>query len=190
MSLLPSIIGGGTQILGQWAQYDQAKKANKQNKQQFDANMALQREFAQKGIQWRVADAKKAGIHPLAAMGANTASASPVMAGEHQNPYAGLSNMGQNISRAMLATMSREQKAQKMLETQNMRLRNEILNQELISWKARNNQSQTIPMGEEVQTVKKQRIANAPETQSVEAGTVTDRSYSFTGTGLATNPGS
>ena len=42
-------------------------------------------------------------------------------------------------------------------------------------------------MGEEVQTVKKQRIANAPETQSVEAGTVTDRSYSFTGTGLAIN---
>lgn len=39
---------------------------------------ALQREFAQKGIQWRVADAKKAGIHPLAALGSPGASYTPV----------------------------------------------------------------------------------------------------------------
>ncbi len=30
------------------------------------------------GIQWRVEDAKKAGLHPLYALGANTASYTPV----------------------------------------------------------------------------------------------------------------
>ena len=37
----------------------------------------LQREFAQKGVQWRVEDAKKAGLHPLYAIGAQGASFSP-----------------------------------------------------------------------------------------------------------------
>lgn len=38
------------------------------------ANRAMQREFAQKGIQWRVADARKAGINPIYALGANTST--------------------------------------------------------------------------------------------------------------------
>lgn len=40
------------------------------------ANEKLQREFAQQGIQWKVQDAKHAGIHPLAALGAVTPSPS------------------------------------------------------------------------------------------------------------------
>ena len=32
----------------------------------------MQKEFAQNGIRWKVADAKAAGIHPLAALGAQT----------------------------------------------------------------------------------------------------------------------
>jgi uncharacterized protein YnzC (UPF0291/DUF896 family) len=38
------------------------------------ANVAMQKEFAQKGIQWKVNDAKAAGVHPLAALGAQTHS--------------------------------------------------------------------------------------------------------------------
>lgn len=37
--------------------------------------------LAQKGIQWRVEDAKKAGLHPLAALGANISSAPVVSSG-------------------------------------------------------------------------------------------------------------
>lgn len=33
-------------------------------------NIKLQKQFAQTGIQWKVADAKKAGIHPVYALGA------------------------------------------------------------------------------------------------------------------------
>jgi hypothetical protein len=39
-----------------------------------NSNIALQKEMAQKGIQWRVEDAKAAGISPLAALGAQTSS--------------------------------------------------------------------------------------------------------------------
>ena len=35
------------------------------------------KQFAKRGIQWRVHDAKKAGLHPLAALGAQTTSFSP-----------------------------------------------------------------------------------------------------------------
>lgn len=53
-----AIIGG---LLNKDSQEDQVAQ-----------NTALQREFAQKGIQWKTADAKAAGLHPLYAMGANT----------------------------------------------------------------------------------------------------------------------
>lgn len=41
----------------------------------------LQREFAQNSIQWRVNDAKKAGIHPLAALGSQGISYNPSYVG-------------------------------------------------------------------------------------------------------------
>ncbi len=50
----------------------------KQSQKNFEANQRQQREFAQNAIQWRVADAKKAGLHPLAALGSQGISYSPV----------------------------------------------------------------------------------------------------------------
>lgn len=64
----------------------------------------LQREFAQNQIQWKVADAKKAGIHPLYALGAPTMSYSPVSVGGGLE----MPDMGQDISRAMNAGMPKE----------------------------------------------------------------------------------
>lgn len=43
-------------------------------------NVRYQKAFAQRGIRWRVADAKKAGVHPLFALGANPASFTPSVA--------------------------------------------------------------------------------------------------------------
>ncbi|MEM3753884.1 MAG: hypothetical protein QW518_08940 [Thermofilaceae archaeon] len=60
---LGSLAGGA---LGAWA----TNKANKEN-------VKFQKRFAKQGIQWRVADAEKAGIHPLYALGAQTASFTP-----------------------------------------------------------------------------------------------------------------
>lgn len=45
---------------------------------QTDKNIGMQTEFAKNAVQWKVEDAKKAGVHPLFALGANTTSFSPV----------------------------------------------------------------------------------------------------------------
>lgn len=73
-------------------------------KSQADKNVKLQKEFAQKGIQWKVDDANKAGIHPLYALGANTTSFSPVSVGGPDLSFLG--DMGQDIDRSRMATSS------------------------------------------------------------------------------------
>lgn len=66
----------------------------------------LQKQFAKKGIQWRVADAKKAGLHPLYALGAQTPQYSPVQDSLGES----LAAAGQNIGSAVSARMTPIQK--------------------------------------------------------------------------------
>lgn len=73
------------------------------------ANAQIQRELAQNGLSWRVADAKRAGINPLAALGASIPSGSPVAVGQDYGDL-GLGALGQDISRAMTAKMTAEQR--------------------------------------------------------------------------------
>lgn len=95
-------------------------------REQFDRNEALQREFAQNGLAWRVQDARNAGLHPLAAIGAQGASAAPISVGgggQYNVDFGrsprddtgqilgrGLSDMGQNIGRAYMASQPPEAK--------------------------------------------------------------------------------
>lgn len=74
-----SAIGGiaGGLFDGKELKEDQVGFANSQ----FDKNYAMQKEFAQHGIRWRVNDAKAAGLHPLYAIGANPAQATPITVG-------------------------------------------------------------------------------------------------------------
>lgn len=121
--VLPSALSMGGSIIDYFA----SDATNRQNaKLASDANdaagklaaqnMIMQKEFAQNGIQWRVQDAEKAGIAPLAALGASTAGYSPVTAAfnapQYSSPLSGLSHglnmMGQNISRAIAAVQSPE----------------------------------------------------------------------------------
>lgn len=60
-----------------------------------DDNLEYQRQFAKEGLQWRVEDAKAAGLHPLAALGANIPGFSPSFQS---------GSLGQDISRAVEAT--------------------------------------------------------------------------------------
>lgn len=87
------------------------------NAQQYalaQQNMALQKEFAQNGITWRVADAARNGISPLAALGGSEPSYSPVsMAFAPAQPSVGQDllrsgavEMGQGLGRALLSTQS------------------------------------------------------------------------------------
>jgi len=99
--MLGSLIGAGASLLGIGA----ARDAQKEQARQAELNREMQVQFAQKGIQWRAADAEAAGISKLYALGANTASYSPVSVGGSQVPSA-ISAAGQNIGRAVDATQS------------------------------------------------------------------------------------
>jgi hypothetical protein len=68
--LSAAIMAGGTLLSGMMG--------SKATQDANAANAALSREFAQHGIGWKVADAKEAGIHPLAALGANTIQPQPM----------------------------------------------------------------------------------------------------------------
>lgn len=93
--MLGNILSGITSLASGLFGANRAEKA-------ADDQARLQRQFAQNAIQWKVADARKAGVHPLYALGAQTTSYQPVSVGD---PLPGaLHDMGQDISRAVAAT--------------------------------------------------------------------------------------
>lgn len=69
-----------------------------------DKNYEAQKEFAQMGLRWKVDDAKAAGLHPLAALGASTTSFAPSYVGGSVGRD--LAEAGQDYSRAVTATSS------------------------------------------------------------------------------------
>lgn len=120
----------------------QAAMLNKQQMKVARQNILLQKQFAQEGIQWKVADAKRAGIHPLYALGASTASYSPVSVGSSSySPIPetglaqGLASAGQDISRAVTSVLSpserQYQDAVRALDLQRMGLSNELLKSQI-----------------------------------------------------------
>lgn len=111
---LGALISAGSSLLGGFLGKKQADKDRDRAAQQVD----IQREFAQKGIQWKVADAKAAGIHPLYALGANTPSFSPTIQAtpSGSSMAAGLSQAGQNIGRAVSANQTHTQRMMKLAE--------------------------------------------------------------------------
>lgn len=100
--MLGEIISAGANILG--GLFGQQKRDEGKERE-----IALQREFAQNGVRWRVEDAQRAGIHPLAALGATGASYSPVGVGDNDFAAVGAS-VGQDISRAVDSTRTAGEK--------------------------------------------------------------------------------
>lgn len=97
-----------------------------------------QKELAKNQIAWRVEDAKKARLHPMAALGLQSTSFSPVSSSftPMQSPdYSFLSDMGQSASYAAMKAKDRKEQAaavrlaqeQAALQTENMNLQNEGL---------------------------------------------------------------
>lgn len=134
-----------------------------------DKDRALQMEFAKNGVSWRVADARAAGLHPAAALGMQGVSSSPISVGGSGgpglpapassntpaiSPFAGASigsgvaSMGQDLSRAIQATRSDEDKDLAYKETsQKLAIqRGQLENQLLASQIAKVNQGASISM--------------------------------------------
>lgn len=118
MSLLGGIIGAGSSLLGgiigNRAAAKQQEASHQFAREQQDESEALQREFAQNGIRWRVEDAKAAGLHPLFALGgggsAYTPSAQSVSFGSDNHMGRAVSEAGQHIARSIQPSMTAEQR--------------------------------------------------------------------------------
>lgn len=184
-----NILGG---ILGRKSSSDNAAK-----------QAALQKEFAQKGIQWKVADAKAAGIHPLYALGANTISYSPQTVGDPL-PSA-LANMGQDVSRAVNSTRSQTDrlgavsKTMQDLSLTRLGLENELLSAQIAKIRASQNPPMPMPgdrylidgQGETntgVQDTPLKRIPGVAGQPQSEPGAIADVGYARTATGWAPVP--
>ena len=98
-----SIAGGVMGLVGN-------SQANAANAALAGLNYQQQKEFAQNGIRWKVADAKAAGIHPLAALGAMPTSYTPASTVVNPPDYSFLSEAGQNIGRAVDAKRTQEER--------------------------------------------------------------------------------
>lgn len=120
------------------------ERFNAQQLQIAQQNLAQQREFAQHGVSWKVEDAKAAGINPLAALGAQTTSFSPISLGGEAPKSEAFSNMGQDLQRAFKAASTagmREEADNAELRKLNLEkasLENDVLRQEINSKQMRN----------------------------------------------------
>lgn len=104
-NITPAVIGAAGSLIGGHLDRNSARAA-----QAF--NYSAQKEFAQNGIRWRVEDAKAAGIHPLYALGASTASFSPVQGYSGDGGVSdAFASMSQGFSRAAEAKMTKEERA-------------------------------------------------------------------------------
>lgn len=125
---------------------------------QWNNEYNAQKEFAQNGIRWRVADAKAAGIHPLAALGAQTASYSPqsISSSNYGDTFA---SMGQDLGRAIGAKQTDEEREIGRLTREGLELDNEFKKANI-----ENVRSQTV--SREIDDVTRMVLASQKETSS------------------------
>lgn len=94
-----------------------------------------QKEFAQNAIQWRVADAVAAGLHPLAALGMPVSSYAPEIVGGQPSLQDTMSSMGQDLTSALTANApaaSKFEAAYQGLQLENASLQNDKLRAEIM----------------------------------------------------------
>lgn len=105
------------------------RKDRKAIKRANAANMNQQREFAQMGVRWRVADAQAAGLSPLAAMGVSIPGPSFSVMPESRGDE--VRGMGQDISRAIQAGLSAPEREEFKLRRDRMLMENQLLRHQL-----------------------------------------------------------
>lgn len=180
---------------------DAQEAANATNIQLAREQMAAQKEFAQHGVRWKVNDAVEAGLHPLAAIGMQASSYSPVHAMVDPVPAGGtsaaFSRMGQNITSAISRTRTagERQLAEIQLATAQADLDGRIIDNQIRQHQLSKMQSGPAFPGAEnfirgqgdsgVVTIKPNEvIASQPGRAAQEAGWRPDVAFSRTDTGL------
>lgn len=117
LSAAAPAIGGALGALGS---YLGGKKQAKATEKANAANIAYQKEFAKKGIQWKVADSKAAGIHPLFGLGAQTSSFTPsVQPAYNSGIENAAASLGQGLANYVSPSERRYQEQIKSLDMYN-----------------------------------------------------------------------
>ncbi|UPW41890.1 DNA pilot protein [Dipodfec virus RodF1_85] len=109
-SIAGAAISGGASLVGGMMNATMSKTIAREQ-------MRQQKEFAQNGIQWRVEDAKKAGLHPLYAIGAQGASYTPVSQDSSSLGNA-VADAGQYLGRAIDGSL--DNATRKAIEQENL----------------------------------------------------------------------
>ncbi len=205
--MLPALIAAGASLAGGFMNSKANKQAAKATERNAVRNIELQKEFAQSGIQWKADDARKAGIHPLYAMGASTASFTPQTIGAVPDTSMGtaVASAGQDISSSINRTRTPSQRITAYTETaqkltlQKMGLENQMLGAQL----AKINASQNPPMptggndwlvpgqsgsGQATLKVPLPQTGYNPSAPHTEGGAVADVGYARTKTGYVPIP--
>lgn len=142
--MLSALIGAAASLIGGAQKRRAQEETNRMAQAQADKNIALQKEFAQHGLRWKVEDAKAAGISPLYAVGAPATSFAPVSVG-YEAPTGlgeGFASAGQDISRAINATRTSGERdaafasTYAKLQLQNAELQNELLGAQIAKLRA------------------------------------------------------
>lgn len=132
---LGGIVGGAASLVGGILGNKSQKSVNNANlgfaRQQFE----YQKELHKNQMQWRAEDAKKAGLHPMAALGLQGSSFSPVSSNLQANDYSWIGDLGQSAGYAAMKGKDKEQQKQALdlaakesvLQLDNIRLQNEGL---------------------------------------------------------------
>lgn len=207
------IVGIGSAIAGMFGG-GKNKSALRAQENMFQQQLQQQREFAQHGISWRVEDAKRAGIHPLYALGAQTTSYSPatyISGDEGSSGVDHFARSGQDLSRALKAASSASTRADSQFTALSLRraeLENELLAAQIA--KERSQIGPPLPMPGESRLIPGQgdsplglTVAPAPahvqqkpmevtvpnpRNTSQEPHAVSDLGFTWTGTGYAPVP--
>lgn len=126
-----TVLSVGGSLLGGLLGSDDADEARAQSQAQFEQQIALQREFAQNGIRWKVDDAKAAGIHPLYALGGSGATYSPInVINDSTRSGLDFGKMGQDIGQAierMKTPPEKEETRMEKLALERAELENDLL---------------------------------------------------------------
>lgn len=146
---LGGIVGGVGSLLGGVLGNKSQGSANAANLAFAREQLEYQKELHKNQIQWKVEDAKKAGLHPLAGLGVSPSSFSPISGSAVGSDYSYLGNalhdMGQDIDRSILNAKTREEQKDALrlqnesiaLDMRGKDLNNQILESELASRRIR-----------------------------------------------------
>lgn len=193
--------GFGGAVLGHYLDKEAARTQAHNDRMAASKNAAMQKEFAQHGVRWKVEDARRAGISPLAALGAQTSSFSPTYVGETAVSAGDVAReTGQNISRAISKTSTAEEREMQVLQTQSARLDVEgkaIDNQIRASQLRQLNQGPAFPGSDNfmpgqgdsgVKINPSERTQHQAGRPAQDKGWITDRAFARTDTGLTPVP--